>query len=204
MGLIYSTNKNLYDWKPELPDFRDNIFKYEKINANKLPQTIDLRKKFKDYTKDYGSSSATCIAAVLDSYGLKYTYQPNNYNNNGNIRDTIKNFKIENEGKTLKYTKLCNFKNQLRQTLHEGYPIIFGFTVYESFESDNIKETGIIKNPKRDEKILGGLCGVIVGYDNTCEQWIVRNPINNGYIYISYDILAKNSNLSSDVWIITV
>lgn len=202
MGLIYSTAKNTYDWKPELPDFRDEIYKYPKINPTKLPNNINLCHKFKEYTKDFGFSAATSIAAVLDSYNLKYSY--NEYNSHETIRNCIKNFKIiddnDDNKKTLKYTKLCNFKNQLRQALYEGYPIIFGFTVYESIESKEFQKTKILPNPKRDEKILGGLCAVIVGFDNEKNHWIVRHPLNNDYIYIPYDILSKNNNLTSDFW----
>lgn len=202
MGLSYSTdiNQNIYDWKPELPDFRDEIFKYQKINLNKFANCIDLRQQFKDYTKNFGSSAATSIASILDSYGLKYQFDESK--KNGTIRDCIKQFKIvdDDNNKTLKYTKLYNFKNQLRQTLYEGYPIIFGFTVYESFDSDEVKKTGIIPIPKRGEKILGGLCCVIVGFNNETNQWIVRNPCNNQYLYIPYDLLSKENNSSGDFW----
>lgn len=215
MGLTYSSPQNSYDWKPELPDFRDNIFKYPKHNP-KLPNSVDLRNKFKEYTQNFGSSAATSIASILDFYELQYTY---NGSVETSIRNCIKNFKIidndkvehevkeeiENEidKKNLKYSKLCNFKNQLKQCLVEGCPIIFGFTIYESFESDEVKNKGIISNPHKDEKILGGLCAVIVGYNE--DNWIVKHSLgkefgDNGYIYIPYEILAKNNNLTSDFW----
>ena len=219
MGLGYSSHRNIYDWKPELPDFRDNIYKYPKVSS-KLQNSVDLRTRFKEYTTDFGSSAATSIASVLDSYGLRYNFK-NPDNNMSSIRGCIKKFTIidDNEeehnveedttntigtGK-LKYVKLCNFKNQLKQSLHDGYPIIFGFTVYESFESEEVKKTGIIKIPNGDEKILGGLCAVIVGYDADKNWWIIRHPYgknygDNGYLYVSTDILAKNNNLTSDFW----
>ncbi len=230
MGLSFSSNKNIYDWKPELPDFRDNIYKYPKVNS-KLTGTMDLREYFKKYSKNFGSSAATSVAAVLDSYNLRYnfsdSYQNSNLDSMTSIRNCIKKFKIVDENKIehdaeledgtkkitqqtkkLRYTKLCNFKNQLRQALYEDYPIIFGFTIFESFESDEVKKTGLISNPEEDEKILGGLCAIIVGYDSKKNQWIVRHPLDkefgdNGYLYIPCEVLAKNNNLTSDFWRLT-
>lgn len=221
MGINFSTS-NFYDWKPELPDFRDEIFKYQKITV-KASNSCDLRYKFKDYTHNYGSSVGTSIASILDSYELLYTFNDYNPETNCSIRSCIKKFKIVNDNKEehiteyieqdesdnksgrIKYTKLCNFKNQLRQTIWDGYPIIFGFTVFESFNSKEVIETGIIQNPEKNEKILGGLCAVIVGFDGQKEHWIVRHPFgkeygDDGYIYIPYDILSKNNNLTSDFW----
>jgi C1A family cysteine protease len=206
MGFAYSTAKNNYDWKPELPDFRDEVFKYPKNNS-KIPATTDLRSSFKEYNQNFGSSAATSIASILDSYNLRYTFDNSDIVALSSIRNCIKKFKILDQ-KTLKYTKLSNFKNTLRQSLSDGYPIIFGFTIYESFESEDVKKTGIVKNPSKDEKILGGLCAVIVGYDGDNHRWIVKHPFgkefgDNGYIYIPFDILAKNNNLTSDFWRIT-
>lgn len=223
MGITFSsTNQPTNDWKPELPDFRDEIYKYPKINV-RSSDIIDLRNNFKEYTYNFGSSASTSIASVLDSYNLKYTFDNSNLDSITSIRNCIKKFKVVDENdvehtaqidnevnkkKRLKYTKLCNFKNQLRQSLKEGYPVIFGFTVYESFNSEEVKRTGIIRSPSKDEKIIGGLCAVIVGYNGAINHWIVRHPFgkefgDNGYIYIPCDILAKNNNLTSDFWRIT-
>jgi C1A family cysteine protease len=221
MGINYSTS-NYYDWKPELPDFRDEIYKYPKITV-KATDSYDLRNQFKEYTNNFGSSAANSIASILDSYELLYTFDNSDPETDSSIRSCIKKFKIieedreeyitefdnpeESDNKTarLRYTKLCNFKNQLRQSISDGFPIIFGFTVFESFNSEEVIKTGIIKNPEKNEKILGGLCAVIVGFDGQKDHWIVRHPFgneygDNGYIYIPYDILSKNNNLTSDFW----
>lgn len=206
MGQSYS---QIYDWKPELPDVRDIIYKYPKLSV-KLPDNFDLRKSFKDYTSDFGSSSATSVSAVLDSYGLRYTF--NNKCDLSSINDCIKNFKLIDENqnsidKQLKYFKISSYKNQIKQSLNNGHPVIFGFTIYKSFELENVKETGFYKDPENNEKILGGLCAIIVGYDKEKNHWIVKHTLgkdygDNGYIYISCDTLENNS-ASNDFWIIT-
>jgi len=45
------------------------------------------------------------------------------------------------------------------------WPVEIGFTVYESFESDETAETGVISIPKSGERVLGGHEMVVVGYD---------------------------------------
>lgn len=48
-------------------------------------------------------------------------------------------------------------------TIASGYPVTFGFTVYESFESKATATTGVMPIPdRRREKVLGGHCMVFV------------------------------------------
>lgn len=42
----------------------------------------------------------------------------------------------------------------LKSALAENLPVVIGFTVYESFESEHVAQTGIVPVPKRGEKIL--------------------------------------------------
>ena len=219
MGLSYSSlsSSSLYDWIPELPDFRDNVFKYAHLN-NKLPDRVDLRNNFKKYYHNVGTNASTCIGFVLDSYNLYYKYDKIITGNDRTIRDAIKNFSIigqnneidkidTREGNTkLKYMKIHNYKNHLRQSIYDGVPIIFGFSVFESFK--NITDDGFIPIPKNNEKIIGGICCVIVGYDNLNEFWMLKHPLgddfgDNGYIYMPYDMLVKANNLTTDFWRIT-
>lgn len=44
------------------------------------------------------------------------------------------------------------------QALASGFPVVFGFTVYESFESQEVASTGIVPIPQPGEQILGGHC----------------------------------------------
>ncbi len=53
----------------------------------------------------------------------------------------------------------------IKTQLAAGNLIPFGFTVYESFESDVVANTGIVPMPKRGEQILGGHCTDMCGYD---------------------------------------
>lgn len=89
-------------------------------------------------------------------------------------------------------------------TLANGNPIVFGFTVYESFESDAVAKTGMVPMPDPSEKALGGHAVALVGYDRTKKLFIVRNSWgpkwgDGGYCYMPWDYITR-SNLSSDFW----
>jgi C1A family cysteine protease len=94
----------------------------------------------------------------------------------------------------------------MKGCLAEGYPFVFGFTVYESFEGVPIAKTGILNLPKKTEKVVGGHAVLAVGYDDTGARFIVRNSWGahwgqKGYFTIPYSYLL-NENLSDDFWTI--
>lgn len=98
------------------------------------------------------------------------------------------------------------YLDQMKQTLASGYPFVFGFSVYESFESEKVAETGYIPMPGNDEHMIGGHAVVGVGYDDQKELMIIRNSWgtgwgDKGYCYMPYDYIS-NINLASDFWTI--
>jgi C1A family cysteine protease len=96
--------------------------------------------------------------------------------------------------------------DQMKSCLADGYPFIFGFTVYESFESQQVGQTGVVNLPGDDESVVGSHAVVAVGYNDTQNQFIVRNSWGadwglNGYFTMPYAYLL-NEHLSSDFWTI--
>lgn len=92
----------------------------------------------------------------------------------------------------------------LRIALTAGYPVVFGFTVYSSFESQAVAKTGIVPMPKTSESVAGGHAVLAVGYNDS--HIICRNSWGKdwglrGYFYIPYAYLA-NPKLASDFWTI--
>lgn len=45
----------------------------------------------------------------------------------------------------------------MKDCLASGYPFVFGFTVYESFEGPQVAKTGVVPMPTPKEKSLGGM-----------------------------------------------
>lgn len=96
---------------------------------------------------------------------------------------------------------------QLKAAIIEGYPVVFGFQVYESFESPDVAKTGIMPIPKDNEKILGGHAVAVVGFDDSKKVFIVRNSWgetwgDKGYFYMPYEFIV-NPDMASDFWFVS-
>ncbi len=95
---------------------------------------------------------------------------------------------------------------EMRTCLAEGFPVVFGFTAYESFASRKTAKSGRLDMPKRGERALGGHAVLAVGYDDRVKRLIVRNSWGagwglKGYFTMPYDY-ASDRNLSDDFWTI--
>ena len=113
--------------------------------------------------------------------------------------------------KSLKYRKVKQ-DNSIFSSLTMGYPLIFGFSVYESFEDpEGVAKTGTMTLPTSEEKLLGGhavlLCGYKINGNRAKDiKFLVRNSWGNdwgmrGYFWMEYSYLM-NPNLCSDFWTI--
>lgn len=108
--------------------------------------------------------------------------------------------------KVSNYSQVDNANlNTMQACLSSGYPITIGFTVYDSFESQAVADTGIVPMPnEKTEQVLGGHAVLIVGYNNSKNWFVVRNSWgtgwgDKGYFYMPYAYFT-NSNLASDAW----
>jgi len=98
--------------------------------------------------------------------------------------------------------------NQLRGCIATGFPFVFGFTVYDAFESPEVAKTGVLNLPGPKEKVQGGHAVLAVGYDDSTQRFTVRNSWGKdwgikGYFTIPYSYLT-NSNLADDFWTIRI
>lgn len=94
----------------------------------------------------------------------------------------------------------------LKAVLASGFPFVFGFSVYQSFESQEVASTGHAPLPTDNEEMLGGHAVLCVGYDNANNWFIVRNSWGSGwgdkgYFTLPYEYLT-DKNLSDDMWVI--
>lgn len=243
-------NKPLLNWRPDLPDQRDKIFKPTLIS---IPEKVDLRLMCSPIESqgNVGSCTGQSIVGALEMierrdgngkytdlsrlfvyYNERVLINTVNEDSGAYIRDGIKviskigvcvetlhpyiekNFKKKPTKKAFKdassrlfnsYERITEFKDQLR-CLADGYPFVFGMTVYDSFMSDEVAKTGIVPMPKSKEKTQGGHAVLAVGYDNKTKRVIVRNSWgtewgDKGYFYLPYTFM-KNPNLVDDLWTI--
>jgi C1A family cysteine protease len=106
----------------------------------------------------------------------------------------------------------------LKDAIATNLPVVFGFTVYQSFESQSVAQTGVMPMPKPGEATVGGHAVVAVGYSDPKSHVIVRNSWgsswgDHGYFYMPYEYVTgskasadsspiNGAHLASDFWAI--
>lgn len=106
--------------------------------------------------------------------------------------------------KAVQYSRLSQDVVSMKSCLAAGFPFTFGFTVYQSFETDAVAKTGKVPMPGITEKALGGHAVLAVGYSDASQRFLVRNSWGpnwgiNGHFTIPYEYLT-NPDLTDDLW----
>jgi C1A family cysteine protease len=104
------------------------------------------------------------------------------------------------------YQRLIQDLGTFKGCLASGFPFVFGFTCYESFESQAVAKSGILPMPASGEKVVGGHAVLCVGYDDKSRTFLIRNSWGTdwglkGYFKMPYAYLT-NPKLASDLWTI--
>ena len=118
-------------------------------------------------------------------------------------KPTANCYKEASDHQITSYQRLTTI-DEMRSCLADGYPFVFGFTVYDSFESATVARTGTVNMPKSGEKVLGGHAVMGMGYNDKQKRFIIRNSWGTGwgkqgYFTMPYAYL-DNRNLSDDFW----
>jgi C1A family cysteine protease len=106
--------------------------------------------------------------------------------------------------RAVSYQSIVQDLNQMKGCLASGFPFVFGFTVYESFETAAVARTGHAPMPGWGERPVGGHAVMAVGYDDSSGWFIARNSWGagwgmKGYFTLPYAYLLQ-PGLSSDFW----
>jgi len=106
--------------------------------------------------------------------------------------------------KIASYHRILTLKS-LKSAIASGQPVVFGFMVYDSFESQSVADTGIVPMmPLQGDSLLGGHCVVAVGYDDATQLVKVRNSWgaswgDHGYCYMPYELF--DTFVVTDMWV---
>lgn len=104
------------------------------------------------------------------------------------------------------YSAVPQVLQSIKTAIFQKHPVIFGFLVYESFESHEVARSGIQPMPSPTEQCLGGHAVLAVGFDDSKKAFWIRNSWGTdwgqeGYFLMPYDYII-NAKLASDFWII--
>ena len=218
--LLYSAIKPRIRFLPKV-DLRKNCSQVEfqgklgSCTANALAGNIE-------YLDNLADSSYTDVSRLFIYYNERELEYTEDYDAGASLRDGIK---------TLRKTGYCwekswpykialfdrkpplhciqsyhriNHLQEMLVCLSQGYPFVFGFTVYESFESITVKRTGVANMPKKGERVLGGHAVMAVGYNQKEKRFLVRNSWGRfwgkaGYFTMPFEYLQT---LAADFWTI--
>jgi C1A family cysteine protease len=95
--------------------------------------------------------------------------------------------------------------NDIYQCLAAGFPVVFGASIYTSFES--VGADGLVPMPKpSNETMQGGHAMCIVGFDKPKKLFLVRNSWGSsfgdkGYCWFPEAYLT-NTDMTNDLWTI--
>lgn len=155
-----------------------------------------------DVGEDAGSSLRSCVKAMAHFGSVAETQWPYSYQTlyrspPRHVYDEAKKHKIT------KYLRLDGIED-MQRCLYEGFPFLFGFSVYRSF--DDIGPDGNMSLPLPNDTYSGGHAVLCVGYNDEKEVAIVRNSWgqnwgDEGYFYMPYEYLT-HEDLCDDFWTI--
>jgi len=134
-----------------------------------------------------------------------WPYDPD-YETRFRKKPSLECYKLATRHQAILYYRLVRNLNQMKGCLASGYPFVFGFGVYESFETPEVAQKGIVPMPSPSEQLLGGHAVLAVGYDDGQRRFIVRNSWGKdwgieGYFTMPYAYLL-DENLADDFWTI--
>jgi C1A family cysteine protease len=194
----------------QIGDCVANAFYYTVMSQTK--NTINLSRLYVyancrciDYTplnRDDGTTIRTACNSILN-YGvcLESVYP---YNSNFKILPPLNTYQNAKRFKTFSYQFVNQDLVSLKSALTNfKVPIVFGIMVYSSFMSSNVYKTGIVPMPNtKTEKLLGGHCICMVGYDDSKQLFTCANSWgatwgDKGYFYLPYSYIT-NPSLAND------
>lgn len=115
---------------------------------------------------DAGSSISESVAAMLN-YGLAleadWTYDSEHFP----MSPTPEILAEALQNKVLDSEVVSPDIDSIKASIFGGRGVMYGFTVFESFESPQTAETGMMFLPSPTEQVLGGHANRWIGYDDT-------------------------------------
>lgn len=131
--------------------------KYEGLSVNLSPSFVYYQERAQEGSLDQGDCGAQVVtgANVMDLQGAPTIAQEPYTSGEFQTAPTAEQVAEAHHWRTGAYHRLSTVTD-IKECIVSGYPIVIGFTVYESFEG--IGADGLMPMPAAGEAILGGHC----------------------------------------------
>lgn len=245
-----------YGWKPDLPDYRDEMCQAPMIPVASLPPVWDISNPLVPIMDQgqLGSCTANATGAAHMFEQVKQQqrgiFTPSRlfmyYNGRAMegtvdedsgcmIRDVVKSvakkgvcpeeewpydiakFKDKPPSKCYKhglghqallYSRVAQIGYHIQTCLFQGFPVVYGFSVYESFETQEVARTGRVPMPSSHDAFMGGHANLLVGYNNITRLYKSQNSYglghgDKGFLYLPFEYV-EDPGLARDFWKITL
>ena len=177
------------------------------------PAYEDLSRLFVYYNtrKFEGTLGQDCGATIRDTIKIiaasgscaesKWPYIETKYND----QPLTECYELAKPHIITEYERIASFEDMIH-CLADGYPFVFGFSVFSEFEGPTVAQTGVLNLPGTAETFHGGHAVLAVGYDMEAKTFLVRNSWGatwgqNGYFTIPFAYIT-NPSLAQDMWCI--
>ena len=123
-------------------------------------------------------------------------------------RPSAKAYQVALDHQALSYQRVLQSLPQLKGCLAAGFPIVLGFSVYESFQTPAVAQSGTGPMPRPTERRIGGHAVLAVGYDEGKRVFLLRNSWGTkwgqkGYFTLPYAYL-QDAGLAADMWTVKI
>jgi len=173
--------------KPEYQPSRLYMYYYAKQIDNNKDKGVRLRDVMKSIKK-FGICSEK-----------NWSYDENKIGIEPDV-NIIKEYSLN-----FKYYSIKNKTKELKQALSFGYPIVFMMSVFENFNNEDVKTTGIVPLPKKRKHPIEFIAVCMYGFRESSDMFICMNSVGKewgerGFFYLPFKYVEK---YCYDFWAIT-
>ena len=188
----------------EYLEIKDGVAASSFVNYSRLFVYYNTRVAMGTVDKDSGGFIREAVKAVAD-FGtcdeLKWEYDITKFT----TKPSDECYIDAATHKIVEFQRLDTLPDMLK-CLADGFPIIFGFTVYNEFEGPTVASTGVLNLPSPTEYAVGGHAVLAIGYDMEAKTVLVRNSWGHtwgqdGYFTMPFSYIG-NPAFAADHWTI--
>lgn len=123
------------------------------------------------------------------------------------IKPTSSCYTEASKNKLTVYQRVNQDRLSIKACLTLGYPIIIGFTCFNTIYNRSVEINGDIPMPTRRDYVIGGHCVLIIGYNDTTQTYTIQNSWGTGWGRKGFGTLpynyVENINYATDFWMVT-